>query len=147
MQNKELSSGTSDEQRTNVEGSHVSPACAKRHVSSSCGTLHLNLHSKWFDMILSGIKKEEYREVKRFWICRLLANIEYLTDLEGVQNVGARFKHYDFVEFKNGYSKTSPMMIVECKGISVGKSRPEWSEGFADDCFVISLGNVVKSTA
>lgn len=106
--------------------------------------LRLTLTKKWYDMILSGEKKEEYREVKRFWICRLLANIEYLTDLDGVQNIGARFKHFDFVEFKNGYAKSSPTMLVECKGITVGKPRPEWSEGFADDCFVISLGNVVK---
>ena len=26
-------------------------------------TLHLNLKKQWFDMILSGEKKEEYREL------------------------------------------------------------------------------------
>lgn len=30
-------------------------------------TLHLNLKKKWFDMILSSEKKEEYREIKPFW--------------------------------------------------------------------------------
>lgn len=29
--------------------------------------LHLNLKSVWFDMILSGLKKEEYREIKPYW--------------------------------------------------------------------------------
>ena len=34
--------------------------------------LHLNLKRKWFDMILSGYKKEEYREIKAYWINRFL---------------------------------------------------------------------------
>ena len=29
--------------------------------------LHLTLKKKWFDMILSGEKKEEYREIKSYW--------------------------------------------------------------------------------
>jgi hypothetical protein len=35
-------------------------------------TLHLNLKRKWFDMILSGEKKEEYREIKKHWVKQLL---------------------------------------------------------------------------
>ena len=34
-------------------------------------TLHLFLKDKWFDMIASGEKKEEYREIKQYWIRRL----------------------------------------------------------------------------
>lgn len=33
--------------------------------------LHLTLKKKWFDMILSGEKKEEYRDTKEFWLRRL----------------------------------------------------------------------------
>ena len=29
--------------------------------------LHLNLKKKWFDMILSGIKTDEYREMSPYW--------------------------------------------------------------------------------
>lgn len=36
--------------------------------------LHLTLTKKWFDMILSGEKKEEYREIKGFWSKRLTTN-------------------------------------------------------------------------
>lgn len=35
-------------------------------------TLHITLKKKWFDMILSGEKKEEYREIKEYWINRLI---------------------------------------------------------------------------
>ena len=29
--------------------------------------LQLTLKKKWFDLILSGEKKEEYREIKPYW--------------------------------------------------------------------------------
>jgi len=35
-------------------------------------TLHLNLHRKWFDMILSGEKLEEYRDLTPHWKKRLV---------------------------------------------------------------------------
>ena len=47
-------------------------------------TLHLVLKRKWWDMIASGEKKEEYREANKYWAKRLLdiqyrlcPNIEY----------------------------------------------------------------------
>ena len=39
-------------------------------------TLHLTLKKKWYDMIASGEKKEEYREVKKYWIRRLIIDLE-----------------------------------------------------------------------
>lgn len=33
--------------------------------------LHLTLKKKWFDMIASGEKTEEYRDISEFWIKRL----------------------------------------------------------------------------
>jgi len=35
-------------------------------------TLYLTLKKKWFDMIVSGVKKEEYRESKVYWLKRLV---------------------------------------------------------------------------
>ena len=32
--------------------------------------LTLPIKKKWFDMILSGEKKEEYREIKPYWFIR-----------------------------------------------------------------------------
>lgn len=37
-------------------------------------TLKLTLKKKWFDMIASGEKKEEYREIKPYWIKRFIWN-------------------------------------------------------------------------
>lgn len=35
-------------------------------------TLHLPLKAKWYNMIESGVKTEEYREIKLYWINRLI---------------------------------------------------------------------------
>ena len=33
--------------------------------------LTLSVKKEWFDKIVSGEKKEEYREVKSYWVARL----------------------------------------------------------------------------
>jgi hypothetical protein len=43
--------------------------------------LHLTLKKKWFDMIASGEKKEEYREDKEYWRRRLLIRGEAVDDM------------------------------------------------------------------
>jgi hypothetical protein len=91
--------------------------------------LHLTLKKVWFDKIKSGEKKEEYREIKHYWIKRLY--VLYMV----------RPKDFDYVVFRNGYSKNAPTVKVEFKGIDraynietpIGKG----------DYFVIKLGDVV----
>lgn len=71
------------------------------------GTLRLTLHRRWFDMIQTGQKKEEYREIKPFWITRLN-------------------KDYTRVEFINGYHTDADRFTVGLKKISVGYGRKDW---------------------
>jgi hypothetical protein len=103
--------------------------------------LRLTLKKKWYDMILSGEKKEEYREVKRYWIQRLCNEVEYEMGgtWEGV------FKKFNQVEFKNGYGKDAPTMLVEFKGLRIGEAKPEWSDNWKGEVFVISVGAVLHS--
>lgn len=54
--------------------------------------LNLNLKKCWFDMIDSGEKTEEYREVKPYWVARLS-------------------RTYDAVCFRNGYSNDAKHAI------------------------------------
>ena len=63
--------------------------------------LHLNLYRKYFDEIASGIKTIEYRDITPYWTTRL-SNIKY-----------------DYIYFRNGYSKDAPMMLVEYKGVTI----------------------------
>ena len=101
--------------------------------------LRLTLKKKWFNMIASGEKKEEYREVKRHWIQRICNEVEYETG-GAWEDVFKKFTH---VEFKNGYAKNAPTMLVECKGISIGEAKPEWSDNWQGGVFIISLGALI----
>lgn len=101
--------------------------------------LQLTLKKKWFEMILSGQKAEEYREIKEYWIKRLFVNHrEYFTLLKNKEMKHCRYKT---VKFRLGYSRNAPNMIFEIASIAVGTPNPEWSEECNDDVFIIHLGN------
>lgn len=97
--------------------------------------LHLTLKKKWFDMILSGEKKEEYREDKNYWRRRLL-----------IPGAVADGRWYDEIHFKNGYGKNAPFMRVEFLGL-----RPNWKAearvdwGYTDGAFIIKLGKILET--
>jgi hypothetical protein len=81
--------------------------------------LHLTLKGEWFDQIARGVKRKEYRKYKPYWRKRL----------EG--------RHYDVIQFRNGYGSDVPEMTVEYRGLGRdGSSRN------AD--FVIRLGKILK---
>ena len=82
--------------------------------------LHLTLHKKWFDEILNGTKKIEYREIKPYWTKRLLDD--------------EKPKKFDIILFRNGYGKKSPQMKVEFLGVKVENNK-----------YNILLGKVLKS--
>lgn len=98
--------------------------------------LHLTLKKKWFDMILSGEKKEEYREIKPYWETRL-------SNFDGEQFL--HHKNYDVVIFKNGYQKDAPTMEVECSRIYCGYGRDEWGGIGQEKYYIIELGNVLST--
>ena len=63
----------------------------------------LFLKHKWFDMIVSGEKDEEYREYKKFYTPRLL-------------NLRRNFdKGKSYIELRRGYSKTA--IKIECESV------------------------------
>jgi len=106
-------------------------------------TLHLNVTKEFFDMIQSGVKKEEYREIKPYWENRLLTrcSVDYTRYL--INDLYYRPADFDLVEIKNGYQKNAPKLLFECKGIDIGKPNKEWIgakfDG-KDDVFIIKLG-------
>lgn len=120
--------------------------------------LHLTLKKKWFDMIASGEKKEEYREIKLYWAVRLLYGFDKtavsfnLKDLSkpykttsGETLFDAVKKSFDAIEFTNGYSSNSPKVRVECTGIDFRPGKEEWGALPGVEYFVIKLGNIIKT--
>ena len=87
-------------------------------------TLFLPLKAKWYDMIESGIKTEEYRKFKEYWFKRL-AN-----------------KKYKYVRFSYGYTRRTMTFEIEDLGLDIG--RPEWGAIPGKVCFVIRLGRRLK---
>ena len=99
-------------------------------------TLHLNLKKKWFDMILSGEKKEEYRDISNYWIKRIK---------EQSVNRLEPFKHFDTITFSNGYSKNRPQFEIKLKNIRVGFGNPDWGANTESQYFVLELGEIISS--
>lgn len=61
--------------------------------------LHLNLHREFFAQIAAGTKRTEYRQRTDYWKTRL----------EG--------RHYEVIQFRNGYATDAPEMQVEFLGV------------------------------
>lgn len=105
-------------------------------------TLHLTLKKNWFDMIASGEKREEYREIKPYWIKRLL-NYGYEDEYETPYLTTQMVKKYQTIEFRNGYSKNARKMLVEWHGLSIGQPQSKWFGREAEGTiFIIHLGNI-----
>lgn len=86
--------------------------------------LTLPIKKKWFDMIKSGEKKEEYREIKPYYTIRF-DNITYQYFKDNNGNI--LLNHVDYFEliFRNGYKKDSPS--IKCKvQLFKGYGKPEW---------------------
>lgn len=84
-----------------------------------CVVMPLVLKGKWYDMIASGEKKEEYREFKDFWIKRIEKWQDNRVDRECP----------DVIAFSKGYRK--PDMGFLCDKILIREgapSHPEWGE-------------------
>ena len=103
----------------------------------------LNLKKKWFDMILSGEKKEEYRDIKELYIGKFISHtiIKDWDDKNGIPV----YNKIDTIIFLNGMKKQTPTMVVECLGISKGKGKTHWGAEPHEQYFVIKLGNIIST--
>lgn len=96
--------------------------------------LRLTVCKKWFDMIVAGTKKEEYREIKDYWAKRLTTNCECRFDIASEFYMGRIiYRPFTHVLFINGYNKTSPRIEKKIKEICIGLPKKglcpeEWLE-------------------
>lgn len=113
-------------------------------------TLKLVLKRKWFDMIASGEKKEEYRDLTKYWAKRILK--DYPIDWRFRMTIcievrdfsmfeGKMFGGWDMVTFYLGYAKDRPSMTFKIDSITIGGGKPEWGAESWKEYFVIKLGN------
>ena len=110
--------------------------------------LKQTLTKKWFDLILSGEKLEEYREIKKHWVSRICTKHAGAIggDLMDRHKVIAHnIKHYDAIEFTNGYGNHMPKILIECNGINIGRGKPEWGAPTDKDVFIEQLGKILET--
>ncbi len=110
--------------------------------------LDLPLKRKWYEMIESGIKTEEYREIKPYWEKRLIdyaaikANITEIflrKRLLGIQtDVCKHFpRGFTHVRFRYGYTKR--IITREIESITIGYGKPEWGAPTDRQVFIIKF--------
>ncbi len=122
--------------------------------------LLLPLKVKWYRMIESGEKKEEYRQITPYWCVRLLGgknNLrfwrqQWLTHVVMAQSGTEAYIHnlineYGVIDYRNvhftlGYPRkddTSRHMVKRIKDITIGTGRPEWGAEPGKKYFVIKF--------
>ena len=112
-------------------------------------TLDLPLKAKWYDMIEAGIKTEEYREIKLYWIRRLCWHNKY-EEVKCPANYCSQCYHdgrcvngnyvfcdYTHVRFRYGYTKRT--MLREIKNITLGYGNPDWGAPKDKQVFIIKF--------
>lgn len=107
--------------------------------------LDLPLKAKWYDMIESGVKKEEYRDIKPFWIKRLCESFHTEFDdivLNGPSDFCNTYKHYDAVRFRYGY--TNRTMLFKIESIDTNYGCVAWGASLGAVYFVIKLGERIE---
>ncbi len=107
--------------------------------------LTLPIKKKWFDMILSGEKKEEYREIKPYYDARLLTlfgciwvNGELIRSPLPELQRGAIQK----IVFRNGYKKDAPVILADCE-LKAGEGRQEWGAEKGKKYYILEIKHIL----
>ena len=83
--------------------------------------LTLPIKKKWFDMITSGEKLEEYREDSDYYRKRFYK----LFGKYALHAVYGESPTTTKIKLRNGYSRTSPTCTVDCS-LKIGTGNPDW---------------------
>lgn len=106
-------------------------------------------------MIESGNKKEEYREIKKYWIGRLAKcgghNSYEKTGFYCKKAIcfscitrgnGFHPKEYTHVRFRFGYTQRT--MLFELESITIGVGNTNWGAPDNECVFILKLGKCIK---
>ncbi len=123
--------------------------------------LTLPIKKKWFDMIASGEKKEEYREIKEYYEIRLQnlfgaitiypsSIFSHKSEYELLQGEAVpeeiRKDSVQEIIFRNGYSKNSKAIKARCR-LRIGKGKTEWGAEPGKQYYVLEILNIEELAA
>lgn len=92
--------------------------------------LVLPIKRKWFDMIASGEKKEEYREIKPYWSKRF-----------GNYFIGTYVSKT--IIFRNGYGKNKPSIKCICL-LREGTGNVEWGAEPNKEYYILEILEILE---
>ena len=92
--------------------------------------LVLPIKRKWFEMIASGEKKEEYREIKPYYDKRL-----------GHLAVG--MGQSVIILLRNGYKQNSPTIKCKCV-ITIGEGKVDWGAELDINYYVLKIVKILE---
>ena len=93
--------------------------------------LYFPLKKEWYEMIESGEKREEYREISDYWCRRLLKYQDSVCD-----SIAFR-KDFTHVCFRYGYTKRT--MLFKLDEITIDFGKPEWGAPKDKEVFIIKF--------
>lgn len=104
--------------------------------------LTLPIKKKWYDMILSGEKKEEYRAMTDYYHTRLfnLFYDDFVAVSKGEKTVTDNLAN---IRFRNGYNANSPSFVATCR-LRIGTGKPEWGAVDGVEYFVLEIIEINK---
>lgn len=110
--------------------------------------LTLPIKKKWFDMILSGEKKEEYREIKPYYETRFMNLFGVIfccgTVVKCLEAGLSELAKDDVqaIRFCNGYGKRSPPFVAKCT-LSIGEGKEEWGAEKGEKYFILTIHEII----
>lgn len=93
--------------------------------------LTLPIKKKWYDMIISGEKKEEYRDIKPYYTKRF--QTKGLLDRYGLPVTTIQK-----LILKNGYGKDAPQALVDVT-LDIRQGKPEWGAEVGKEYYVLKI--------
>ncbi|MCH5248366.1 MAG: ASCH domain-containing protein [Lachnospiraceae bacterium] len=85
--------------------------------------LILPIKKKWFDMLLSGDKLEDYREIKRYWGTRIIKRLSFpLEEIVSVKELLAR----------------------TLRSLSIGTGKSEWGEALKTEYYRFRIKSILR---
>lgn len=99
--------------------------------------LVLPIKREWFDMIRSGEKHEEYREIKPYYDSRLK---KYMPkQIKPKEYIAPVFE----IVFRNGYEHNSPSIRCRCV-MMIGTGRKEWGAIPGQQYYVLRILEILE---
>lgn len=110
--------------------------------------LVLPIKKKWFDMILSGEKKEEYRDIKPYYEKRFANFFKgrgSILEHGGTLNewLLTDIKFFIPIKFRNGYSTEAPHFTANCQ-LVIGSGKPEWGAEPGKNYYILKIQNIER---